>query len=233
MLDKMQPSFPLPFRLDQLLTAFRRGIQRKCLLLLACLLPLTPAHAQVQTLWQVGNFDDSPVEFAHRAESSVTFAVGRSDPHKDWPGRQQTGHTYQIVFPLDSATGPYVLKIATLIEQPRVPTLRINVNGHVGSFYLHPKLSYSRSDFSYAFDPHESHSTVEADIPASFLKKGENTISITCVGDPPTPNGEEEIGGISYDALSFRQDQSASRSRMSQVTADVEPTIFYRQAGPN
>ena len=201
---------------------------RKILWFLAGFLAPLLALAQVHTIWQIGKFDESPVEFSHRAEKTITFRIGASSAQKDWPGRQETGSSYKILFSLDSTAGSYALKVATLIDQPRVPALRITVNGHAGTFYLHPKLSYSRSDFSYAFDPHESQSTVDVDIPASFLKKGENTVSITCVDDPPTQDGEKEIGGISYDALAFVE--QAVRPRPDDISADVQPTIFYRQS---
>jgi alpha-mannosidase len=191
-------------------------------------LPLVATEGQPRPVWQIGKFDESPVEFSRAAEDSVTFRVGKSDPSKDWPGRQQTGHLYRILFALDSLSGSYSLRIATLIEQPRVPALRIEVNGRFGSFYLHPQLSYSRSDFTYAFDPHEARSVVEIEIPISFLKQGENVVSITCVDDPPTPAGEKEIGGISYDALALEQNGS-KKSQAAGISMHVEPTIFYRQ----
>jgi len=197
--------------------------------LLAGLLPMI-TQAQTPAVWQIGKFDESPVEFARGAQDSVVFRVGTSDPRKDWPGGQETGHTYQILFSIDSPKKSYVLKIATLIDRPRVPALRVVVNGHSGTFYLHPKLSYSRSDFAYAFDPHESQSTVDVDIPAAVLKSGENTISITCIDDPPTAAGEKEIGGISYDALALLEAESTPHPRDGEVSADVEPTIFYRQS---
>src|SRR4051794_25273825 len=170
----MQTSSP-PFRPVFELKQLRAMPYLTKLWLLAGVLPIISAQAQVQTVWQIGKFDESPVEFSRRPENSVTFRVGTSDPGKDWPESQETGQAYQILFSLDSVRGPYVLKIGTLVDQPRIPALRINLNGHSGKYYLHPKLSYSRSDFSYAFDPHESQSAVEVDIPASFVRRGENT----------------------------------------------------------
>ena len=193
------------------------------------LLSVICAQAQVQPVWQIGKFDESPVEFAPKAGSAVEFHVGASTPAKDWPGSQETGETYKVIFSLDSVDGPYTLKIGALIDRPRVPALRIEINGHSGKFFLHPKLSYSRSDFSYAFDPHESQSTIDVDVPASFLKKGENTLSITCEDDPATVPGEQEIGGLSYDALSLEK-APAERKHGADVTTDVEPTIFYKQS---
>jgi hypothetical protein len=225
----MQTSSP-PFRPVFELKQLRAMPYWTKLWLLAGVLPIISAQAQVQTVWQIGKFDESPVEFSRRPENSVTFRVGTSDPGKDWPESQETGQAYQILFSLDSVRGPYVLKIGTLVDQPRIPALRINLNGHSGKYYLHPKLSYSRSDFSYAFDPHESQSAVEVDIPASFVRRGENTLSITCFDDPATRSGEKEFGGLSYDALALQEGQSR-QARSSEVSADVEPTIFYRQTG--
>jgi alpha-mannosidase len=196
--------------------------------LVLAFVPVFSATAQRQTVWQIGKFDESPVEFSRAPEDNVTFEVGKDNADRGWPGRQTTGHPYRVLFALESPHGRYALKIAALIEKPRVPALQIDVNGHTGMFFLHPKLSYSRSDFAYAFDPHESQSTVEIDLPASFLKSGQNAITITCVDEPATPAGEEEIGGISYDALRLEQDSGrAAHEREAEV--QVEPTILYRQ----
>ena len=201
-------------------------MQKRAWRILALLVPIACAQAQVQSVWQIGTFDQSPVEFSRRPEKSVTFST-QKDKTEDWPGHQQTGSSYQILFPLESIQGVYSLKIATLIDEPRIPALRIEVNGHSGTFFPHPKLSYARSDFSYAFDPHESQSTLEIDIPPSFLQTGVNRLTITCMDDPPTPAGTEEIGGISYDALSLQRDPTA-RSKPP-ISLDLEPTILYRQ----
>ncbi len=192
------------------------------------LTPLANLNAQSRVVWQIGKFDQSPVEFSKAAEHSISFRAGVSDFKRDWPGRQVSGDTYRVAFELPSVQGRFTLKIGTLIDQPRIPALRIDVNGHAGIFYLHPKLSYSRSDFSYAFDPHEAQSNLEIQIPAALLKQGENSIAITCTNEPATPPGEEEIGGISYDAISLEQASSGTAS--SGIETSVEPTIFYRQS---
>ena len=191
------------------------------------LVGLANAQPESQKVWQIGKFDESPVEFSAHVTGAVKFRVGTSDPGKDWPSRQMTGQPYQITFSLDNVSGSYSLRIGALIDQPRVPALRIDVNGHSGIFYLHPKLSYSRSDFSYAFDPHESQSALDIDIPASFLMQGKNNITVTCTDDPATPGGEKELGGISYDALSL--ERSAAKSDRAEKV-DAEPTIFFRGA---
>lgn len=207
---------------------FAHASGRTFLLVLA-LAPVAHLCAQTRTLWQIGKFDQSPFEFSPGSRDTATFDVHKDNAANDWPGEQATGHSYKILFQLDAIQGVYTLKIAALIDRPRVPVLKVDVNGHAGIFYLHPKLSYSRSDFSYAFDPHESQSTVDANIPSALLHSGNNAITITCVDDPPTRPGDDEIGGISYDALSLQQDVSARDSgKVTQV--DVQPTIFYRQS---
>ncbi|MGI8960336.1 MAG: polysaccharide lyase family protein [Bryobacteraceae bacterium] len=195
------------------------------------LLPLIQAQPEKRTIWQIGKFDQSPVEFSDRPAKAVDFHVGTSDPGKEWPGRQAVGVPYRVLFSLSDSEGPYSLKIGILIDRPRVPSLLIDLNGHAGAFYLHPKLSYSRSDFSYAFDPHEAQSTLSIDLPSSFLKRGENILTITPIDDPRTPAGEEEIGGISYDALSLQNGVSEA-ANSPDVKTDVEPTIFSINRDP-
>ena len=192
--------------------------------------PFWAALGQTRSVWQIGKFDESPFEFSQREQHSVRFEIGKSNPKEDWPSRQATGDAYTVLFNLPVVHGAYTLRISALIEQPRIPALRLEINGHAGTFFQHPKLSYSRTDSTYAFDPHESRSTLNIDLPPSFLKKGENTLTITCVDDPPTPSGEKEIGGITYDAVALDQDGAAS-SRAPKTQVDVQPTIFYR-TGP-
>ena len=200
---------------------------RKLIGLCALFLPFG-ALAQDRTVWQIGTFNDSPVEFLDHAEGPVTFDIGKSDAKKDWPGHQESGRPFKISFSLPSIDGDYSLKIVALIEKPRVPALKVEVNGHSGMFYLHPQLSYSRSDFTYAFDPHESEGSLDARIPSSFLKAGANLITITGVDQPPTPTGEEEIGGIVYDALALLQ-HPAGQARNRDPEIELDPTIFYHQ----
>ncbi len=165
----------------------------------------------------------------------MDYRVGQSNWKTDWPGSQEVKQPYKITFSLDSVRGTYTLKIGTLIDRPLVPVLQIDVNGHTGLFFLHPKLSYSRSDFTFAFDPHESQSTVTADIPASLLKQGENTITITCVDEPSSPGNNDRFSGLSYDALSLNQDPAprpnrASRRKRSRRSSISRPATDWRRS---
>src|SRR5713101_7944365 len=101
---------------------------RKGFWLLLGFLTSVSARAQVRTVWQIGKFDESPVEFSRGSENPVAFEVGKSDPANDWPRSHASGRTYRILFSLESVEGSYSLKIATLIDQPRIPALRVDVN---------------------------------------------------------------------------------------------------------
>jgi hypothetical protein len=186
------------------------------------------AQAAVHQIWQIGEWNQSPVEFSDHARlAPVNYQVGQSNWKTDWPGSQEVKQPYKITFSLDSVQGTYTLKIGTLIDRPLVPVLQIDVNGHAGLFFLHPKLSYSRSDFTFAFDPHESQSTVTAAIPAALLKQGENTITITCIDEPSSPGNNDRFSGLSYDALSLDQDVGAKPK--PSLKAEAQPTVFYKQ----
>ena len=184
-----------------------------------------------RTVWQIGKFDHSPVEFASHSTQTATFRVGTDEAHEKWPASQMTGSEYRVLFSLPSVQGAYHLRIDALIEKPRVPNLQITLNGTPGTFFPHPKLSYSRSDFSYAFDPHEADSSLNIEISAALLRTGENILTIRCIDDPATPTGGEELGGISYDALSLQQ-EAAGDSAATTSKIVVEPTIFFQKT-PN
>ena len=186
------------------------------------------AQEAPRTVWQIGKFDHSPLEFSGQGSGPAQFEVGKSDWKKDWQPHQGINHPYQILFSLPSPAGRYTLKVAALIEQPRIPTLRVSMNGHEGTFFFRPRLSYYPGDFAFAFDPHESESTLEIQIPSAFLKAGTNTLTLTGVDDPPPAPGEEKFSEIVYDALSLEQ-RSAHEGRSQEMSVDVKPTIFYRQ----
>jgi hypothetical protein len=198
--------------------------------MLMTLVPLAYVHAATQNVWEIGKFDQSPQEFSEAHIEDAKYEIGKSVPEKDWPRSQGNQGQSSIVFQLQSITGVFSLKIATRIERPRVPALKISVNGNDGIFFLHPELSYSRSDFSFAFDPHESQSTLDIELPTGFLRLGSNTITIACINLHPSSR-DGEVSGISYDALSLEQDTS-KKFDSKQITAQMQPTIFYRQT-PN
>ena len=171
-------------------------MRRSALALLAFAAAVLPSRAQV--LWQIGQFDRSSAEFPGAARQKVVCR----------------GDRCEIAFSL--ATPPaaaYTLTVATLTYAPRIPSLRAEINGHGGVFYLRPQLSYFPGDGTFAFDPHYSESTLKIGVPGAFLKTGENRIVLTPVGSE-----------LHYDAVSL-----ARGGRTDEITASVTPTIFYRR----
>src|SRR6185437_12942865 len=114
---------------------------------LCLLIPgIVSAQVAAHQIWQIGEWNQSPVEFSDHARGApLDYQVGKSNWKTDWPGAQEVKQPFKITFSLESVRGTYTLKIGTLIDRPLVPALQVDVNGHAGLFFLHPKLSYSRS----------------------------------------------------------------------------------------
>jgi hypothetical protein len=219
---------------------------RAGLLITAILLPAVTQAAE-RTLWKIGTFDASSGEFKSQGinypdpKSDPVFVVGQSGD-KDWyrfqpgPANGMTGarlHPFTIKFSLkDAPRGVYHLKIAMLYETPRRSFLRLDVNGHSGYFYFHPKLDFHAGDWEGTFVPQTSTDEKTIDIPAAWLRQGENKFVLTAMDNPAT--AQTSLGaiapghtGLVYDALEFSQG-GAEEYNSSAFAARIEPTIFYR-----
>lgn len=210
----------------------------------------TAFGAGPQLVWRIGEFNASSGEFhTHdldyaNPKSDAIFRVGTST-NRDWP-RFQPGpangtaggrlHPFTILFDLpEQPSGVYQLKLAMLYETPRLSHLKLEVNGHSGLFYFHPKLDYAAGDWEGTFVPQASTDSKTIAIPAAWLKQGENRFVLTALDDPA--DVQHSIGsiapghtGLVYDALELTHNPSGRYER-SRVTATVEPTIFYRSRG--
>jgi alpha-mannosidase len=216
-------------------------------LLAASMLPVM-AHAAEKVLWNIGTLDGSSGEFKSLnidyagPKSDPVFVVGQSG-NKDWyrfqpgPANAMTGarlHPFTVKFPLnDVPRGVYRLKIAILYETPRLSFLKIDVNGHFGFFYFHPRLDFRAGDWEGTFVPQTSCDEKTISIPAAWLRKGENAFVLTAMDDPAT--AQVSLGaiapghtGLIYDALELVQDD-AEPFNASAFIAQIEPTIFYRE----
>lgn len=206
------------------------------------------AAAQQRLVWQIGKFDDSSQEFRSQGidyaspASDVVYTVGKSND-SDWP-RFQPGpanaiaggrlHPFRVDFALkERPSGVYRLRVAMLYETPRLSSLELNVNGHTGMFYFHPKLDFAAGDWEGTFVPQTSRDEKVIEIPARWLRRGENSFVFTAVDTPATPQkslGDIAPGqsGIVYDALSLSQDAGAKYAAGA-VSVVAVPTIFYKQ----
>jgi alpha-mannosidase len=207
------------------------------------------AVAQQRPLWQIGKFDDSSGEFRDATLINYTnaaynpiYIVGRSKDALNWP-RFQPGpanglaggrsHPFTIRFNIvGKPIGVYHLRIVVLYETPRLSNLQLDVNGHTGLFFFHPKLDYAAGDWEGTFVPQTSHDEKTIDIPAAWLREGANQFILTALDTPSAPQnslGDIAPGssGLVYDALSLSYDAAATYN-YGAVTAKVLPTIFYK-----
>ena len=114
-------------------------------------LPLA-VGAGAEKVFQIGSFDVSSNEFNSGSAENPVYVVGKSNPAKDWfavqPGTANTQagtrpHPYTIQFDLvDPPLGLYTLKVGLLVKGAGIPWLQVEMNGHRGWFYRHPKLTY-------------------------------------------------------------------------------------------
>ena len=208
-----------------------------------------PARVQAgsQKLWRVGTFDESSQEFkaggidySNPAQDPV-FTVGKSDPAKDWyayqpgSGNGKAGfrpHPFTVKFDLPNVPkGVFSLKAGLLAYMARLPRLQIEMNGHRGLFYLHPKLNYAGGDTNSVFIPIYSYATIVAEFPAQLLVKGTNSLVLTAIDEPAQRDDSQSAGignsGLAYDALELDNDPAAKYAA-NRLTAEVVPTIFYK-----
>ena len=206
------------------------------------------AGAAPEVVWQIGKFDQSSGEFnqgevrprvfaAGHAKSDVFYIVGKSSPATDWPAFQpgtangRAGfrpHPYTIQFDLPEAPrGLYTLKVALLVETPRVSRLQVEINGHRALLFQHPTLNYAGGDVSSVFEPAYSADTIAVDLPTNFLKEGTNELVLTAL-DKPAERDDVTNPGLYYDALELDQDPDRKFSS-GEVTVQALPTIFYER----
>ena len=182
---------------------------------------LAPAVAQSTLLWKIGKSDQSAKEFPASPVQRLTYHVGSSNWSRDWAATQIAGAPYTVAFPLRSApSGTCILRVAVQAATPVIPALRVEVNGHVGIFYLDPKFAHS----VLAFEPVPI-STVTIQVPPTYLQPGANKIVLT-----PVEIGDKQHSAnpprIKYDYVSLT---SEAHNAALQTSAILKPTIFYRE----
>jgi len=213
----------------------------------------TPSRADSRgpsnAVWRIGTFNQSPSEFntgkqgpplfgSRYPAGELVYVVGRSRPETDWPAYQEGAeierpgsrpHPYTIQFNLPGKPGGvYTLKAGLLSETARVARLEVEINGHKGLFYQHPTLGYTGGDREMVVSPIAAADMIACDLPAQFLRKGTNRLTLTAT-DAPSTSDVELHSVITYDALEL--DQSSPQRHHAEVTAEVVPTVFYMHHG--
>ncbi len=222
------------------------------IMVLALLLFLTlasrSATAASETVWRIGTFDEASIEFEKHIDysnpaSDPIYVVGKSIATKDWPGYQpgsangQAGyrpHPFSIEFALpQNPNGLYVLKVAFLVDTPRIPHLQVDINGHNSWFYPQPKLNYKAGDPT-GNSPTYASDTITVALPTQYLRQGANKLVLTAIDEPGQrddavpPPGRLGDSGLFYDALELTHDNS-KEYRSDEIEAEAVPTIFYKE----
>ncbi len=216
--------------------------RKKLVVLLAlasfAMLPVAvkPLAAAEQTVWEIGQFDQSSGEFHAHTDFSdphynPIFTVGKSDPSKDWPGEQPGSanadagarpHPYTIVFNLTNPPrGAYRLVVSVVLNRPRVPFLQVEINGKSGLFYFHRKVSYYPGDGGVD-SPIYGGDQLELALPTAALKRGENRLALTAMDDPKDGPGDS---WLLYDALRLVADPDAKAPHPAEIR--IDPTILF------
>jgi alpha-mannosidase len=195
-----------------------------------CLFLCLPLAAQSRMIWQIGTEDQSSIEYRAASAKDLHFHVGRDKWESSWPGDQKIGTTYSVDFDLNAVpSSDLQLQMTLLTYQQRIPMMVLKVNGHEGTFFLHPVVSYYLGDQRSIFDPHYSSTKFSISIPAEYLKAGSNSISISSAADHSPDTDLETPSGWKYDFV--RLVEMPRNERAHGLTANVNPTIFYRQKG--
>ena len=144
---------------------------------------------------------------------------------KTGPASSGRGSLYEIHFGLNAAPrGVYLLKVSALTSYPRIPALQIDINGHKGLYYLHPKPIYLAEQRFRAAD------LLTIAIPAAYLKTGANNLTFALVdSQAPGPEASALVQTVAYDFISLSTDPHATYAS-SAVTADVIPTVYYHHS---
>jgi len=218
-------------------------------LVFPCLLALcwiNSASGVEKVVWQLGKQDASVHEF-----QPYTFVPGSGTPGvtldvaaaaKSWPGFHPGSgngnlggvpHPFTLIFNVpESPHGVFYLNLDLLFRQPRIPALRVEINGHAGNFYFYPKASPSLGDEDGAFNPIHSSEERRIALAARYFRVGENRLTLTCLDEPPTVTRHITAGGpgdsgLYYDALSLTHNAQALEDKTLSVS--LQPTVLYRQ----
>jgi alpha-mannosidase len=207
-----------------------------------------PALGVEKVIWQLGRQDFSEHEFTlwpdAQASEPLVVRLGSGDEEKRWPkfhpgsGNGAMGgkaYAYSLLFSLaQPPRGTFYLNFGLLFRQPRVPVLRVEINGHRGAYYLSPKLSFELGDEEDAFNPIHSSEQRRIALPARYLQEGENRLTLTCLDDLSTVTHHITAGGFGdsgfyYDSLSLSQDAAAVADE--KLSLSFEPTVLFRKSG--
>ncbi len=177
------------------------------------------------SLWTIGAPDGAAAEFAPGARPELSFTVGQSVVSKDfagfhegsvaWDGKVKE-KPYTIRFDLaEPPQGDYELVLDLIYSAGAPAQIKIGVNGKPGIFPVRPAAKRS----TWGEEGNEmlmAKQRLVVPLAGAWLRAKDNQLSITPLG----------MGGMGYDAISFRRATGAASRSPS-----LEPTIFFRKRG--
>lgn len=190
-----------------------------------------PGVRAQSTIWQIGEFNHSSIEFNHdldfdQPNLSVLYTIGQNKP-ADWPAYQRAASSFRISFTLPRPAGNnYLLTISLVINRPRYPNLLIDVNGKKGLYYVYRRLSDYPGDGGVD-SPIYGEAKLEIPLQASLFHEGRNTLTLTAVDESPEAD-PKHLSYLIYDAIRLTQQPESSQPVPS---VSVEPTVFFREKG--
>jgi hypothetical protein len=190
---------------------------------------LLPLWGQDTTVWRIGTFDHASAEFAGRVGNQpVVVDANAPDAARRWPASQAgtlnaksgpQSHSRTIRFRMEEASsGSYVLDLAVMAGNPRLPRLEFDLNGAQGTAYLDRHLSYhaeGRADSPICAEARE-----RIPIPAGALRQGDNELRITAVDDVADEDGDSSIA---WDALALLRTGAVA----ADPVVEVEPSALF------
>ena len=210
-------------------------------LLLTCAFALC-ARAQDRAVWQIGEFNGSSDEFGAQLPAGGAFDVTANGP-KDWgptqqaviPAKPDPSAARRIRFELAAAPrGAYRLRLGLILNSARVPVVQVEVNGHAGWFYQRPDRDFAEGNLEASTFPQYSIGALSVEIPADYLRRGVNEISLTALADSfsaALPGGEDASEALlRYDALALERSPGGD-TPAGVAGAEALPTIFYKRQG--
>lgn len=207
----------------------------------AACVPIAAAGQSQTTVFKIGQFDGSSVEFKPGLpKEPVVYNADGTDRATDWYGRQSLtapglaagaesdpgAGPRKVIFALATKPkGSFHLRVAILIESPGVPVLHVDINGKTGNVYFAPKLDYGAGDSIGESNPIYSRAEGEVELPAAYLHEGTNTLALQAFSDDP---GVSAQAHLDYDAIELDRAVEPARADSS---ATIVPTVFFRRAG--
>ncbi len=199
-------------------------------------------------IWQIGKFNNSSEEFflgdSKRMRSKISGAYPEvnyyvdKNKSEDFPGflpassninAANKSYTYKIIFNIkEKPAGTYTLRIgfthinlmsSGLDAVRRLSILQLNINGHNGRAYQHPKYDNKAVKKDWQ-------DLVEIVIPTDLLRDGENTLALSAINNPVEKNIKNN-SGLYFDALELVQDPQKV-FEPDEIKIQVKPTYFYK-----